>query len=92
MRLEAHDRRSAELRSYRADDIALDQAISVWRTWAAGHPITVAGLDHAAGELARYIDTVPEAGGLLSALALEHRALCRPERLDRAGVDVGLEL
>lgn len=92
MRLEAHDRRVTELRGYRTDDIALDQAISVWRTWAAGHPITVADLDHAAGELARYIDTVPEAGGLLSALALEHRALCRPERLDRAGVDVGLEL
>lgn len=93
MRLEAHDRRLIELRGYRAEDIALDQAISVWRTWAAGHTITSPDLDHAARELARHTDTLPEARALLTTLAPEHPSLDPSERrLDRGGVDYGIEL
>lgn len=93
MRLEAHDRRSGELRGYRVDDIALGQAISVWRRWAAGHAISSPDLDHAARELARYGDTVPEARALLTAVDPEHPALHpTQQRLDRAGVDYGIEL
>jgi peptidyl-tRNA hydrolase len=91
--LEAHDRRVTVLRGYRAEDIALDQAISVWRTWAAGHTITSPDLDHAARELARYTDTLPEARALLTNLAPEHPALHPTEQhLDRGGVDYGIEL
>ena len=93
MRLEAHDRRVTELRDYRAVDIALDQAISVWRTWAAGHTITSPDLDHAARELARYIDALPEAQALLTTLDPEHPALHPTQQhLDRSGVDHGIEL
>ncbi len=93
MRLEAHDRRVTELRGYRADDIALDQAISVWRTWAAGHTITSPDLDHAARELARHTDTLPEARALLTAVDPEQHALHpRAQRLDRADLDHGIEL
>lgn len=94
MRLEAHDRRVTELRGYRADDIALDQAISVWRTWAAGRTITVADLGRAAGELARHADTVPEARALLTAVVPEHPALhpSKRRRVVRGGVDFGIDL
>jgi thymidine kinase len=93
MRLEAHDERAAELRGYRVDDIALDQAISIWRTWAAGHTITSPDLDHAARELARHVDTVPEARALLITVAPDHPALHPPaQHLDRADVHYGIEL
>ncbi len=92
MRLEAHDQRAAELVIYRADDIALDQAISVWRTWAAGHTITSPNLDHAARELARYIDTLPEARALLTAVGPEHPALHPTQQhLDQADRGCGIE-
>jgi conjugative relaxase-like TrwC/TraI family protein len=92
-RLDKHDRRAVDLRDYRADDIALDQAISTWRTWAAGHTVTGPDLDHAVEELARYVDTVPEAHPLLNAIAPEHPALHPPaQHVDRADVDYGIEL
>ncbi|MCX6520779.1 MAG: AAA family ATPase [Actinobacteria bacterium] len=91
--LDKHDRRAADLRNYRADDIALDQAITTWRTWAAGHTITGPDLDHAVEELARYVDTVPEARALLITVAPEHPALNPPaQHVDRADVDYGIEL
>jgi seryl-tRNA synthetase len=92
-RLDKHDRRAVDLRDYRADDIALDQAITTWRTWAAGHTVAGADLDHAVGEFARYVDTVSEARALLNALAPEHLALNPPaQHVDRADVDYGIEL
>ena len=92
-RLEAHDRRAVELRDYRADDSALDQAITTWRTWAAGHTITGPDLDHAVRELARYVDTVPEASALLTTLDSDHPALRPPaHHLDRTDIDYGIDL
>lgn len=90
-RLDKHDRR----RSPRLplDDIALVEAISTWRTWAAGHTVTGPDLDHAVEELARYVDTVPEAHALLNAIAPEHPALHPPaQHMDRADVDYGIDL
>ena len=92
-RLDKHDRRTADLRDYRADDIALDQAITTWRTWAAGHTITGPDLDHTVEELARYVDTVSEARALLITVAPDHAALNPPaQHVDRADVDYGIEL
>jgi conjugative relaxase-like TrwC/TraI family protein len=92
-RLDKHDRRAVDLRDYRADDIALVEAISTWRTWAAGHTVTGPDLDHAVEELARYVDTVPEAHALLNAIAPEHPALHPPaQHMDRADVDYGIDL
>ena len=93
MRLEAHDRRAVALRDYRDDDTALDQAITTWRTWAAGHTVTGADLDHTVRELARYADTVPEARALLTTLDAEHPALHPPtQHLDRTDIDYGIDL
>ncbi len=92
-RLEAHDRRAVELRDYRADDSALDQAITTWRAWAAGHTVTGPDLDHAVGQLARHVDTVPEARPLLATLDSDHPALRPPaQHVDRADVGFGIEL
>ena len=92
-RLDTHDRRAADLRAYRVDDIALDQAITTWRTWAAGHTVTGPDLDHALDEFARYADTVPEARALLTTAAADHPALNPPvQHVDRAEVDWGIEL
>ena len=92
-RLDKHDRRTADLRDYRADDIALDQAITTWRTWAAGHTVTGPDLDHALDEFARYVDTVPEARALLTTTAPDHPALNPSvQHVDRAEVDWGIEL
>jgi conjugative relaxase-like TrwC/TraI family protein len=92
-RLDAHDRRAADLRGYRVDDIALDQAITTWRTWAAGHTVTGPGLDRALDEFARYVDTVPEARALLTTAAPEHPALNPPvQHVDRADAGWGIEL
>jgi hypothetical protein len=92
-RLDAHDRRAADLRGYRVDDIALDQAITTWRTWAAGHTVTGSGLDRALDEFARYVDTVPEARALLTTAAPEHPALNPPvQHVDRADAGWGIEL
>jgi conjugative relaxase-like TrwC/TraI family protein len=91
--LDKHDRRAADLRNYRVDDIALDQAISTWRTWAAGHSVTGPDLDHAVGQFARYVDTVPEARALLVTVDSDHVALNPPaHHVDRADVDYGIEL
>jgi len=93
MRLEAHDGRAVELRDYRADDSALDQAITSWRTWAAGHTVTSADLDHAVGQFARPVDAVPEARALLTTLDADHPALHPPaQHLDRADVGFGIDL
>ena len=90
-RHDAHDRRTFELRANRVDDIALDHAITTWRTWAAGHTISGADLDHAVGEIARYVDTVPEARALLTTFAPDHPALNPPaQHLDRTGIDYGI--
>jgi conjugative relaxase-like TrwC/TraI family protein len=92
-RLDTHDRRAADLRAYRVDDIALDQAITTWRTWAAGHTVTGPDLDHALDEFARYVDTVPEARALLTTTAPDHPALNPSvQHVDRAEVDWGIEL
>ena len=92
-RLDAHDQRTSDLRGYQADDAALHQAITTWRTWAAGHPISPTSLHDAGGQLARHVDTVPEARALLTAIAPEHPALHPPARhLDRVDVDHGIEL
>jgi conjugative relaxase-like TrwC/TraI family protein len=98
MRLEAHDQRAAELRTYRAEDIALDHAITAWRTWAAGLTVPAGGLGLAVGELARHANTVPEARTLLTSLDADHPALHPPAQhvagadLDRADLDYGIEL
>jgi conjugative relaxase-like TrwC/TraI family protein len=92
-RLDKHDRRTVDLREYRVDDIALDQAISTWRTWAAGHTVTGSDLDRAVEEFARYVDTVSEARALLITVAPEHAALNPPaQHVGRADVDYGIEL
>ena len=92
-RLDAHDQRTGDLRGYQADDAALHQAITTWRTWAAGHPISPTSLDDASGQLARHVDTVLEARALLTAIAPEHPVLHPPARhLDRVDVDHGIEL
>ena len=92
-RLDAHDRRAVELRDYRVDDAALDQAIATWRTWTAGHTVADPDLDHAVGEIARYVGTVPEARALLTTIAADHPALNPPaQNVDRADVDYGIEL
>ncbi|MCX6522418.1 MAG: relaxase domain-containing protein [Actinobacteria bacterium] len=92
-RLDNHDRRTVDLRNYRADDIALDQAITTWRTWAAGHTVTGPNLDHAVEEFARYVDTVSEARALLITVTPDHAALNPPaQHLDRAEVDYVIEL
>ncbi|MFN8021450.1 MAG: MobF family relaxase [Acidimicrobiales bacterium] len=91
-RLDTHDRRAADLRNYRVDDIALDQAITTWRNWAAGHTVTGSDLDHALDEFARYADTVPEARALLISVTPDHPALNPPvQHVDRAEVDWGIE-
>ena len=91
-RLEAHDRRAVELRDYRAHDTALDQAITTWRSWAAGRTVTAADHDQASHHLARHADTVPEARALLTALAADHPALQPVRQIDRADVDYGIDL
>ena len=92
-RLDKHDRRAVDLREYRVDDIALGQAISTWRSWAAGHTVTGPALDHAVGEFARYVDTVSEARALLITVAPDHPALNPPaQHVDRADVDYCIEL
>ena len=92
-RLEAHNQRTVELRNYRAADTTLDQAITTWRTWAAGHTVTATDLDAAVGQLARHADTVPEARALLTTLAPDHPALHPPVRhIERADVDYGIGL
>ncbi len=78
--LEAHDQQAVELTHYRADDTALDHAITTWRSWAAGNTITDADHDHANEQLARHVETVPEARTLLTTLAPEHPALRPPAR------------
>ncbi|MFN8023910.1 MAG: MobF family relaxase [Acidimicrobiales bacterium] len=92
-RLDTHDQRALELRRYRADDTALDHAITTWRTWAAGHPVLGADLRSASEALARHADTVPEARALLTTLNPEHPALHQHVRqIGRADLDHGIEL
>ena len=92
-RLDQHDRRAVDLRDYRVDDIALDQAISTWRTWAAGHTVTGPDLDQAVEKFAQYVDTVSEARALLITVAPDHAALNPPaQHVDRGDVDYGIEL
>ena len=92
-RLDDHDRRGLELRHYRADDTALDHAITTWRNWAAGHTITGADVDHASRQLSRYVDSTIESRTLLAAFDPDHPVLQPATRhLDRLEADFGIDL
>ena len=92
-RLDQHDRRAVDLRNYRVDDIALDRAITTWRTWAAGHTVTRPDLEHAVEQFARYVDTVSEAHALLITVAPDNSALNPPaQHVDRSDIEYGIEL